>query len=304
MLGPEGHDAKEIDILNRVVVWQPGELRYEADPRHVEKMLRDMGMEDCNVGVVPGTKFDGKPGDDGDEELDRETKRVFRSVVARANYLAADRADIRFSVKELCRRMSGPTKSDWQALKKLCRYVKGRPRVVQVVKVGSEVGEVIDVYVDSDYAGCRRTRRSTSGGCIMWGGACLKQWSSTQKVVALSSGEAEYYAALKGAGEGLGLQSMLLDVGVHIKVVLHTDANACKGICGRQGLGKLRHMEVAYLWLQDVVKEKRVKMKKVSGKSNPADHLTKFLTRRELDEAMVMLGMQDQEHRSSIIDGI
>ena len=61
--------------------------------------------------------------------------------------------------------------------------------------------------VDSDWAGCSLSRKSPSGGCLMWRGVCLKAWSTTQGAVALSSGEAEYYAAVKGASEGLGFQS-------------------------------------------------------------------------------------------------
>ena len=48
MLGPEPGDDKEISILNRVVRWCDDNLLYEADPRHVEKLLRDAGLEECN----------------------------------------------------------------------------------------------------------------------------------------------------------------------------------------------------------------------------------------------------------------
>ena len=66
------------------------------------------------------------------------------------------------------------------------------------------VGNEVKIVIDSDWAGCSQTRKSTNGGCIMVGDVCLKAWSTTQRVVALSSGEAEYYAAIKGASEGLG----------------------------------------------------------------------------------------------------
>ena len=56
MLGPERTDDKVADILNRVVEWKDEELWYEADPRHVEKMLNDMELGECKESVVPGTK--------------------------------------------------------------------------------------------------------------------------------------------------------------------------------------------------------------------------------------------------------
>ena len=55
-LGPEPSDDKEMSILNRVVRWTEDCLLYEADPRHVEKLLRDMGMEECKTLRVPGIK--------------------------------------------------------------------------------------------------------------------------------------------------------------------------------------------------------------------------------------------------------
>ena len=64
----------------------------------------------------------------------------------------------------------------------LGRYLLGKPREVKVFK-----------YKVSDFAGCRRTRKSTSAGVVLFGGHAVKSWSSTQAVIALSSGEAEYY---------------------------------------------------------------------------------------------------------------
>ena len=76
----------------------------------------------------------------------------------------------------------------------------------------------LEVYTDTDYAGCERTRRSTSGGVICFGTHLLKTWSSTQKVVSLSSGEVKYYALVKGASQGLGVKAMLDELGVEAAV--------------------------------------------------------------------------------------
>ena len=135
------------------------------------------------------------------------------------------------------------------AAKKLFRYLKRRPRLVQVCGEDSRSG-CIDVCVDSDWVGCPRTRKSTNGGAIVAFGKCVRVWSSTQTVVARSSGEAEYYAVVKGASEGMGLQSMCKELGMELALFVWTDSSACRGICCRTGLGKLRHMDVQLLWLQ------------------------------------------------------
>ena len=83
----------------------------------------------------------------------------------------------------------------WKKLKRLARYLKDRPRMV--TKFLNQVPpETIDGYGDTDYAGCRRTRRSTSGGMVMHGRHILKTWSTTQATVALSSGEAELHGVV------------------------------------------------------------------------------------------------------------
>ena len=80
----------------------------------------------------------------------------------RASYVAQDRPDISETVKCLARRMHQPTESDYQDLKRLVRFLKGRPRVL--LKFGHQkLADTIHVYVDADFAGCLLTRRSTSG---------------------------------------------------------------------------------------------------------------------------------------------
>ena len=98
------------------------------------------------------------------------------------------------------------------ALKRLGRFILGHKRVVY--SYAFQRAEGIDVYSDTDWSGCPRTRRSTSGGCIMIGTHCIRTWSSTQPSVTLSSGEAEFYGLVKAAGAGLGHQSLMKDVGV------------------------------------------------------------------------------------------
>ena len=136
----------------------------------------------------------------------------------------------------------------------------------------------IDIYTDSDWAGCKSTCRSTSGGIVRWGKHCLKSWSSTQATVALSSAEAELYALTKGAAQALGIMTMLLDLGAEANATIHADASAAIGIVRRTGLGKLRHLNVRYLWLQDHLKGDNLKLTKVAGAENPSDLVTKHLS--------------------------
>ena len=147
----------------------------------------------------------------------------------------------------------------------------------------------IDVYTDTDWAGCPKTRRSTSGGGLVLGSHLIKSWSSTQADVALSSGEAEYYGAVKAGGIGLGYQSLLRDLGLDLALRVWTDSTATIGICNRDGLGKLRHIDTQCLWLQHQVRGGKIDLRKVKGTENPADVFTKHLPGNGCIEALLRL---------------
>ena len=118
----------------------------------------------------------------------------------RATYLAADRADLGHCVKNLAKKMQTPRECDMQRLKRLGRYLVGRPRLV--FRYAFQSADTIDCYSDTDWAGCPKTRKSTSGGGILLGQHILKTYSSTQPTISLSSGEAEFYGVVNAAGAG------------------------------------------------------------------------------------------------------
>ena len=284
ILGPEQGDQKSIVVLGRVVDWRADGLWWEADPRHVERILQVCGMVSGNPSVVPGVKLREEDGDE--EELAGEDLTRYRSVVATANFISC---------------------ASWRKLKKLARYLRGQPRVVQKIKLDVDwVGNEVKIVVDSDWAGCSQTKKSTNGGCIMVGDVCLKAWSTTQRVVALSSGEAECYAAIKGASEGLGFLGGCADLGIWtngaVSLRVLTDSSACKGICQRTGLGKIRHIDVAMLWLQDLVRKGKIQMSKIPGKENPADFLTKYLPGVKVASISRALGFCVERGRSDIVN--
>ena len=79
--------------------------------------------------------------------------------------------------------MARPTTGCWRKLKRLARYLVNYPRLtVKFEDIGTVPSEV-RVYSDSDWAGCLRTRRSTSGGCVTLNGTAIKTWSTIVVVV-------------------------------------------------------------------------------------------------------------------------
>ena len=212
--------------------------------------------------------------DDDDPLLESEIARLYRGVAARLNYIAPDRPDIGFSVKEAARAMPSPRESHMNKIKKIGRYLKGKPRLVSVFK-WQDLLSTLTTFTDSDWAGCAKTARSTSGGVVCLGEHTIKTYCKQQKVVALSSAEAELYAMVAASAESMAIQAYARDLGLTLGNKLYTDSSAALGIAKRAGIGKVRHLRIQELWVQEVRVSGRITYKKVLGEKKPSDLRTK-----------------------------
>ena len=132
----------------------------------------------------------------------------------------------------------------------------------------------------------------------MFGSHCLKTWAKTQAIIAKSSAEAELYGVVRAATEGLGMLTLMKDMGLEAKLQLHLDAAAAKGIIERKGLSKVRHIDVNVLWLQETCARKDVPLFKVPGDLNPADMMTKHIGAAKIDKNATTMEMDFPEGRS------
>ena len=154
-------------------------------------------------------------------------------------------------------------------------------------------------YSDSDWAGCRQTGKSTSGGVIMIGDHFIKGWSRTQNHVTTGSAEAELIALVKCTAESLGVKSMAHDWGRELGVTLYADSLAALAIAKRKGAGKLRHINVSALWIQDIQDREGAEYLKIEGTKNPADLVTKYLVREKADSCMSSISQHVRQGRAS-----
>ena len=83
---------------------------------------------------------------------------------------------------------------------------------------------------------------------------------------------------MKASAETLGMTSIFRDYGMNMRNMVLSDASAALGIAQRQGLGKLRHLDTSYLFVQDLNAEKKIRYEKVDGSENAADKLTKGIS--------------------------
>lgn len=135
--------------------------------------------------------------------------------------------------------------------------------------------ENLEVCTDTDWAGCKRTRMSTTCVVAQCGDSTLFSAVHGQEIHAQSSGEAEFYGVVSGTGPGLLLKHALGFLGIAVKLKMRTDSSAARGTLARQGVGKLRHIEVKTLWVQDLVARKVLAVLPIDGIKNPADVGTK-----------------------------
>ena len=126
----------------------------------------------------------------------------------------------------------------------------------------------------------------------------IKAWSRTQNHVTLSSAEAELYAMVKCTAELIGIKSVMADWGRDKRGTLYADSSAALGIAKRKGAGKLRHINMNTLWVQEVQDREGVTYQKVLGTENPADLMTKYLTRDVINAHMSRLGQEVREGRA------
>ena len=119
----------------------------------------------------------------------------------------------------------------------------------------------------------------------------MKAWSKTIPTLCLSTGEAELAAMVRGATEGEGFASVLKDFGMGAHICIQSDASAAIGITQRQGLGKIRHLSVADLWIQQRIRDGILCVKKVAGLLNPTDLMTKPMDSKRLYELLYLMGL-------------
>jgi hypothetical protein len=187
-------------------------------------------------------------------------------------------------------------------LKRAARYLKSHPRLVQTFPYQNSF-QRLDGWSDTDHAGCIRTRKSTTGGSILLGSCCTKFFCKGQAVIALSSGEAEYYGFVSMGSQLLGEHSMLLDWGVSLGTPnVNMDASAGIAIGSRRGLGRVKHIDTVFLWVQEVVDQGRLRLTKKKTTEMLADILTKPTCEATLVKMLTGLNFhyKDGRHKLSL----
>ncbi|GJZ49481.1 putative ribonuclease H-like domain-containing protein, partial [Tanacetum coccineum] len=210
-----------------------------------------------------------------DEEAADVDVHLYRSMIGSLMYLTASRPDIMYAVCACSRFQVTPKTSHLHAVKRIFRYLKGKPKLgLWYPKVSSFD---LEAYSDSDYAGANLDRKSTTGGCQFLGRRLISWQCKKQTIVATSTTEAEYVAAANCCGQVLWVQNQLLDYGfnfMNTKIYIDNESTICivKNLVFHS---KTKHIEIRHHFIRDAYEKKLIQVLKIHTDDNVADLLTK-----------------------------
>ncbi|GJT74728.1 putative ribonuclease H-like domain-containing protein [Tanacetum coccineum] len=261
---------------------------FISQDKYVHEILRKFNYSDVKSASTPTDLekplVQDRDADDVDEHL-------YRSMIGSLMYLTASRPDIMFAVCACARFQVSPKTSHLLAVKRIFRYLKGKPSLGLWYSKDSPL-ELI-AYTDSDYAGATLDRKSTTGGCQFLGNRLISWQCKKQTVVATSTTEAEYVAAASCCGQVLWIQNQLLDYGYNfMNTVIYIDNSST--ICIIENPvqhSKTKHIEIRHHFIRDCNTKKLIQMAKIDTQLNVADLLTKGFDAGRFQYLVSSIGM-------------
>ena len=199
-----------------------------------------------------------------------------------------------FSVSFLSQFMGAPTVGQWEALEHVLRYLKRSPGRGILYKNYGHTD--IECFCDADHAGCKKTRRSTTGYCVFVGGNLVSWRSKKQGVASHSSAEAEYRAMSQSVREIVWIYQLLKEVGLKtsLPAKLWCDNQAALHIASNSVFHeRTKHIEVDCHFVRDKLKENFISTGHVRSSDQLGDLLTKALDGNRVNYLCNKLGMID-----------
>ena len=223
--------------------------------------------------------------------LEREDATRYRSACMRLSYFDEDSLDLAETAKHLAQRMGEPREFDFVPVKRAARYLVGKPKAALRFRRQEHVDK-ITVFVDNDFAGDPVWRKSTTGLVAQIGNHTVKSGSTLESLTALSVGEAEFYAVVKGGQVGLALRSKNQDLGLPMKVEMQSDSSTANSLTDRLGAGqRTKHIDTRYFWRQERVQDGDLSIKKVLMAKNCADVGTEPVSASVLQQLCKFAGL-------------
>lgn len=266
---------------------------YLSQEGYLGKVLELYKMEQAKHVVTPlGAHLNMRKATEAELKENEEYMKTvpYCNAVGSIMYsMIGTRPDLAYPVGVISRFMSNPIKEHWLGVKWVLRYIKGTLKTKLCYRRGSEF--VVKGYCDSDHAGDRDRRRSTSGMVFTLGGNTISWRSSLQKVVALSTTEAEYIALNEAGKEAIWLKGLMKSFGYEQKSIeIFCDSSSAMALSKNSVFHeKTKHVAIKYHKIREITAAGIVDVVKISTLSNPADIFTKILPVSKFKAALDLL---------------
>ncbi|XP_040383514.1 uncharacterized mitochondrial protein AtMg00810-like [Oryza brachyantha] len=248
---------------------------FLSQGQYADDILARAGLVDCKPAPTPvGTK--AKVSSTAGQPYNDPT--FYRSIVGALQYLTLTRPDLSYAVQQVCIHMHSPGDVHWTLVKRILRYVHGTMHKGLQLRRSSTPS--LTTYSDADWAGCRDTRRSTSGFCVFFGDSLVSWSSKRQSVVSRSSAEAEYRGVANAAAECCWLRHLLGELHVKLeKATLVYCDNISAVYLSKNPVhhGRAKHVELDIHFVREKVAVGDIRVAHIPTRQQLADIMTKGL---------------------------
>ncbi|GKA91748.1 retrovirus-related pol polyprotein from transposon TNT 1-94 [Tanacetum coccineum] len=217
---------------------------------YVLEILKKYGMESCDP---VGTPMEIKDKLDLDQNGSPVDATKYRSMIGALMYLTSSRPDIVHATCLCARYQAKPTEKHLKEVKRIFRYLRGT--VNTGLWYSKDSGIELTGFSDADYAGCKDTFKSTSGGAQFLGEKLVSWSSKKQDCTALSTAEAEYVSLSVCCAQVLWMRTQLTDYGFHFnKIPIYCDSKSAIAIsCNPVQHSRTKHIAVRYHFIKEHV---------------------------------------------------
>lgn len=279
---------------------RPNRCLQLSQRQYILDMLARFNLTDCKpvaTPMEPGIQLSKALCPSTSQETEEMRRVPYMNAVGALMYLAiGTRPDIAYAVGKLAQFNTNPGPRHWKAAQHLFRYLKGTLDLKLTYRRDESTisSEAFVAYSDADHAGCIDTRRSTTGYVIKMGTGVVSWSSKKQAVVALSSTEAEYIAAVTAGQEILWMRELMqelhFDVGAPSRLMMDNQS-AMATIQNPEHHGRMKHVEIRHHWIRDEVRRKTIEVQYIPTEQMTADILTKALPRVLVERHRLALGV-------------
>ena len=257
-----------------------------SQPVYIEKILDRFFMRTAKSATTPMREGDLFKNES--QATERDIKQYQAMIGSIMFAMIETRPDIAFATSLVSRHAKNPGKQHMEAVKHILRYLQGT-KTKGITFGGGDL--IIQGYSDSDWAGSKEDRKSTSGYVFMLNGGPISWCSKRQPTVALSSTEAEYMALTVAAKEAIWLRLLMTELGIQntaptINVIKGETAITLKGD-NQSSIAlannpvhhaRTKHIDIQHHFIRNEVMEGRIDLTYIPTEDMIADGLTKPLS--------------------------